>query len=120
MRYFLIGSFLAFIVPPIVMLLIFEAFYHPELAWAWILSAFYGLSGIVIRRRSKDIDPDHFLIWRLGMNGIRVIVFVAWMIVLRWWGIESFAPFVVASFAGYLCYLLTDVVDMYFESMSDG
>ncbi len=76
----------------------------------WGLAAAGALLGTGMKAIGLRGDFGWFMIWALGMNGIRVLFFVAIMVVAYRSDVAHFRPFLKASLAGYFCCLYGEVV----------
>jgi len=76
----------------------------------WGLALIGALLGSGIKFIALRGDFGWFMIWALGINGTRALLFIAIIVAAHQRGMAHFRPFLIAALVGYFCCLFGEVL----------
>ena len=118
-RFYLIALLATVTVSLVATRLAYGRYFWPELASAWVLTALHGSGAWVINRRALNPDTTRFLLWGVGINGVRVLLLLATILMVHWLGVGHFQPFLVTTLIGYFCFLFSEVSALHVQGLKD-
>lgn len=82
----------------------------PAVLLGWGLALIGALIGSGIKFIALRGDFGWFMIWALGVNGMRALLFIAIIVAAHQRSMAHFRPFLIAALAGYFCCLFGEVL----------
>jgi hypothetical protein len=80
-----------------------------DVGLGWALAVANGIAAALIYQRALNQGGNAFLLWALGVNGIRVLCALALVIALFVFVVTHQVAFLVAVLTGTACYLVSEV-----------
>ena len=112
-RHFCLAFLGMVMVSTLAILFIFRRIFWEEMLLAWFLVSVNGLFTLGIHRTAIKNHCSKPVVWALGMNGLRTLIFAAILVFLSLWSMKNLIPFLVAVLIGYFIFLYTEIFNLH-------
>ena len=90
-----------------------DALYLREQMMGWALAVANVLIAVVINRRAMVAKRKAAATATLVLNGMRLLLLILVLFLVRLSGMAYFQPFLIAAVMGYGCFMLSEVLTIY-------